>query len=264
MRFRLVVTDLDGTLLSSQQKISPRNLAALTSWAARGAHICVATGRHPASALQLTSRFEFPYTLVAMNGAVIIDQPANRITRRAFLQPDETRSVLEVLRALVPESRRDVLTLDARYASQLDDEVKLRAADIGIELHPIPGSGAIEAAKVMAKIPGSASRQILAQARRLLPQMHVVLSTPTLLEIMAPGASKGTAVRIVADALEIPPEQVIAFGDQLNDLDMLQTAGYGVAMANAVDDVKAVADRVTLPHDEDGVAFVLEEFWPAS
>ena len=94
--------------------------------------------------------------------------------------------------------------------------------------------------------------------------MHVVLSTPTLLEITAPGVSKGSAVIRLADELGVPREEIIAFGDQLNDVDMLESVGYGVAMANAEEEVKAVAERVTLPHDDDGVALVLEEFLPAS
>ncbi len=94
--------------------------------------------------------------------------------------------------------------------------------------------------------------------------MHVVLSTPTLLEIMAPGVSKAQPSAPSQRPGHFSAEETIAFGDQLNDIDMLETAGYGVAMANAVDDVKAVADRVTLRHDEDGVAHILEEFRPAS
>src|SRR5690606_37058072 len=135
---------------------------------------------------------------------------------------------------------------------------------MALERSTLTKTRAIESAKIMTELPRAESRELLATARELLPHMHVVLSTPTLLEIMAPGVSKGTAVRIVAKRLGISPQETIAFGDQLNDIDMLETAGYGVAMANAVDDVKAVADRVTLRHDEDGVAHILEEFWPAS
>ena len=264
MRFRLIVTDLDGTLVAHRHEISPRNLAALESWVAKGAHVCVATGRHPASALKITSRFDFPYTMIAMNGAVIIEQPSGRVTHRAFLQPGETKTVLNVLDELVPDSRWDVLTLDAWYASSLDDQLKQYVHNLTLELYPLPETRAIEAAKIMTQLPSAKSRELLTAVRELLPQMHVVLSTPTLLEIMAPGVSKGTAVRTVAEGLGISREETIAFGDQLNDIDMLETAGYGVAMANAVDDVKAVADRVTLRHDEDGVAHILEEFWPAS
>ena len=264
MRFRLVVTDLDGTLLSSRHQISPRNLAALKGWAAGGAHICVATGRHPASALRLTSVFEFPYTLIGMNGAVVIDQPSGDVRHRNYLRPSETQAIMQAIDALGLDQRRDVFTLETCYATEIDDEVTMRAKAMGLTLRLAPQPCKIEAAKVMVQTPRSRSREILERARALLPRMHVVLSTPTLLEITAPGVSKGSAVIRLADELGVPCEEIIVFGDQLNDVDMLESVGYGVAMANAEEEVKAVAERVTLPHDDDGVALVLEEFLPAS
>lgn len=264
MRFRLVATDLDGTLLSSRHEISPRNLKALREYAARGAHICVATGRHPYGALKLTSVFDFPYTMIGMNGAVMIDQPSGEVRYRGYLQPEETLAVLRAFDALGLDKRRDVFTLETWYASEIDDETAMRDNGMGLAPSPFPESCEVAAAKVMIETPHPRSRQILDEAKKLLPGMHVVLSTPTLLEITAPGVSKGTAVMRLARQLGISPEEIIAFGDQLNDVDMLEMVGYGVAMGNADDDVKAVADRVTLNHNDDGVAVVLEEFLPAS
>lgn len=260
MRFRLVVSDLDGTLLTSRHEISPRNLTALQQYAQRGAHICVATGRHPMSAIKLTSVFDVPYTMIAMNGAVILDQPSGDVCYQAYLKPEETLAILQAFDQLGLNERRDVFTLDTWYTSEVDDDARWWAEQSGLAASPIPESCAIAAAKVMIQTPRPRSREILAQAQKLLPGMHVVLSTPTLMEITAPGVSKGTAVKWLADRLGIAAHEIIAFGDQLNDVDMLEMAGYGVAMANAADDVKAVADRVTLRHDEDGVAHVLEEF----
>lgn len=264
MRFRLVVTDLDGTLISSRAEISPRNLAALTRWAERGAHICVATGRHPTSALEFTSRFPFPYTLIGLNGAVLVDQPSGRIRSRRLMTPQQTRATLAAIGSLGLDKRRDLMTMDIWYVSQYDEYVNQRTGWLGMELRLIPEPCDLSAAKVMVEVPQARSREILAQARALLPEMNVVLSTPRLLEIMAPGVSKGSSVLSLAGELGISPAEIIAFGDQLNDLDMLQIAGCGVAMANGDDELKAVADRVTLTHDDDGVALVLEEFLEVS
>lgn len=264
MPYRLIVTDLDGTLVSSRQEISPRNLAALARWAERGARICVATGRHPASALELTSRFSFNYTLISLNGAVTLDEPDGRILARRFMTPEQTRAVLAALDTLGVEQRRDVLTLDTWYVSHFDDYVDGRTNRLGVAYRLIPEPCDIAAAKVMVQLPRDQSRELLAQARALLPEMSVTLSTPTLLEIMAPGVSKGSAVLDLAERLGIAQAEIIAFGDQLNDLDMLQVAGCGVAMENADDELKQVADRVTRRHDEDGVALVLEELLATS
>lgn len=87
----------------------------------------------------------------------------------------------------------------------------------------------------------------------------MVKSTDFFLEILHPDVSKGNAVKLLAKELGIPREEVMAIGDNGNDVSMLEFAGCGVAMGNAIDDVKAVADVVTKSNNEAGVAHVLDE-----
>ncbi len=119
----------------------------------------------------------------------------------------------------------------------------------------------VAAPKVMTIIARAVNQEILQQVKRKLPGYEAVLSTPTLLEVTAGGVNKGTALRWMADYLDVPIEATIAFGDQHNDVDMIRTAGFGVAMGNAVDAVKQVAKHVTAHHKEDGVAVVLESLF---
>ena len=89
-------------------------------------------------------------------------------------------------------------------------------------------------------------------------QLYVTRTDAVLLEFLHPEVSKGAALRKVMQSLGLDSDQVIAFGDSHNDLDLLQIAGTGVAMGNADDEVKAQADVVAAPNTEDGVARVLE------
>ena len=91
-----------------------------------------------------------------------------------------------------------------------------------------------------------------------------MFSNPVFLEFMKGGVSKGRALLEVADYLDISTENIMAFGDGQNDISMIETAGIGVAMENAADEVKSAADSITLSNNDDGVAVFLEEFFKLS
>ncbi|MBI4390754.1 MAG: HAD-IIB family hydrolase, partial [candidate division NC10 bacterium] len=99
------------------------------------------------------------------------------------------------------------------------------------------------------------------RARRGLPgpPPHLVRSEPTYLEVLPPGVNKGAALAELARQLGIPLDQVVAFGDNLNDLEMVEAAGFGVAVGNAHPDVKARADLVAGTNNEGGMAAVIRE-----
>ena len=93
--------------------------------------------------------------------------------------------------------------------------------------------------------------------------MQIHRSKPTYLEIANKAASKSQAIAFMADTFGVSIADTVAFGDNYNDLDMLRAAGYSIAMGNAPDDIKAQADYVTADNDQDGLAQVLEAWFPA-
>lgn len=90
--------------------------------------------------------------------------------------------------------------------------------------------------------------------------LNICTSAPFYIEVTDNGIDKGASLAKLCEQLEVAVEEVIAFGDEMNDLTMLQTAGYGVAMGNAVKPIKLVADVVTLSNDEDGIAHILQKY----
>ena len=97
--------------------------------------------------------------------------------------------------------------------------------------------------------------------KRQLPHLSIHRSKNEYLEIMNKQATKSNAIRFMEKVLNVTQEQVIAFGDNFNDLDMLQYAGLSVAMGNAPEEIKAVAKRVTASNNDDGIALVLNEIF---
>lgn len=262
MAFRLVALDLDGTLLSSKKVISPRNLSVLRQLAKQGVHICIATGRTLGTALAVTACLDFPHTLAVYNGALVVDQPTGAEMFRRYLNAVQVREVLAYFDAHNLTGRRDVFTDNCWHISPYTDAYSAEAREYRLPSAPIPAPWPdTAAAKAMVTIPHRISRSMLDLVRQELPGYSAALSTATLLEVMAGGVSKGATITRLAQHLGVHPDEVVAFGDQINDIDMLQTAGYGVAMGNAVEEAKRAADHVTVHFDEDGVAVTLESLF---
>lgn len=264
MSYRLVVLDLDGTLLGSNNEISPRNLGVLRALHRRGVHVCIATGRMQPTAQAVTATIDFPHTLAVFNGALVINSNTDERLQQWYLSPAETRELFTCYVGLHLEKtcRFDVFTDHMWFATPLTDDVVGRAKKYKVPIANLPPEwpGA-EAAKVMMRVPLSQAREIATTVGERFPHLQTTMSTPTLLEVNASNASKGQAIVRLAHTLGIDTNDIVAFGDQLNDVDMLKVAGYAVAMGNAIDDVKQIADHITGPHHEDGVAQVLESLF---
>jgi Cof subfamily protein (haloacid dehalogenase superfamily) len=260
--YQLVALDLDGTLLGANATLSPRNLSALRQLAQQGVHVCIATGRIPATAKVVTAAIDFPHLLATYNGALITEQPSGKELYRGWMQPAQVQEVLACFVALGLEGHCDVFSDDCWYFSPYDEPYLTYTRRFDIATAPIPEKWPdVAAPKVMTIIAREVNQEILQQVRQRLPAYDVTLSTPTLLEVTLGGVNKGAALQWMADFLGVPIEATIAFGDQHNDVTMIKTAGYGVAMGNAVEEAKQAARHVTAHHKEDGVAITLESLF---
>lgn len=259
--YRLIAIDLDGTLLTPQKLITPRTYQALCQAAERGMTIVIATGqtlqvlRHTCADLPLTA------PQIIENGAIIVDIQSGTVLHERLLPTEYILPILDTLRAL--GLYRAYHTHQCVYVD--NDTPRAR----NWYRPPIPPP--IEVADVASiypqsciKIVGIGGADTLREKRRELEriyasQVYVTQSSFDLVELLHPHVSKGNALRVITEDLAIPPEEVVAIGDNHNDIGMLRFAGLGVAMGNAHAEVKAAADFVTLSNAEDGVALVVEE-----
>lgn len=268
MDVRLIATDMDGTLLGSDHRISPRNSAAFAAARDAGLAVLAISGRQAYSIGGLVAGSPLEGFAIGSNGSVAVDLAARTILFEELLDLDAQQAVTRAMLEHFPDAHvrsvRDAgnthvaqhgYTGDEEPASDLAPwPVTVRYADLDDVL-------AEPSVKLVIKHPDPtvAPETMLEVARDLaVPGTHPTTSGAPFLEIGRAGVSKATALARFAASRGIDATQVVAFGDNLNDVEMLQWAGLGVAMGNAVPGAMEAADEVTLHHDEDGVAVVIE------
>ncbi|MGH4016281.1 MAG: HAD family hydrolase [Pseudonocardiaceae bacterium] len=265
----LVASDVDGTLLDPAERISDRTRAAVHRVIAAGVPFVLVTGRPPRWIPPVVEQLGHAGLAVCANGAVLYDAATDRVRRAATLDPMQLRSAADAVAAALPGAKLAV-ELPAGRARTNGFGQFLAEADY---THPWPGADSETAprelllsrpaTKMLVRL-SSASSDVMAVAIReiLGATLDVTFSTGHgLIELSPPGVTKGTGLALLAAELDVPPAQVVAFGDMPNDLTMLHWAGWGVAMANAHPAVLGVADEITAPNFEDGVALALERWF---
>ncbi len=267
---RLVAFDLDSTLLDSEKNISERNRKALMRCVDEGIEIVPCTGRIWSGFPDCVKEFPGIRYIIALNGGKIIDIINDRILDEKTLPYETVISLMEGIKdydVMYDCYMDDQGYADKRFLDDLDhyhvnDEIKKMFA---VTRKPVPDLIALlkERRRPVQKMNYLFSDyDFRKEVKDVISQRDDIVVTSSFLnnlEINAPGATKGQGLLTLAAYLGIDPSQTMGFGDGLNDLSMMQDAGIGVAMANAIDEVKEAADLVTLTNDEDGVGVALEK-----
>jgi Cof subfamily protein (haloacid dehalogenase superfamily) len=260
-RYRLIVLDLDGTLLNEHSKISPRTREALERAHAAGVAVAVATGRSYSLTRYFCGDLPLSGPQISYNGAIIVDPLTEQ---PIFLQAVPAVMVDPVITFL---QERDIFTCyyteDTIYVLDHSPmEVALVPPDLPQPVR-VPDFGRLShlpciklvAVGEQARITDLRSPAEIAFGDHL----YVTRTSPVLLEFLHPAVSKGAALQQVIDSLGLSRDQVIAFGDSHNDIGMLRIAGTGVAMGNADAEIRAVADVIAPRNSDDGIARVLDD-----
>ena len=266
---KLILTDLDGTLLRDDKTLSPANRAALERAAGQGAQVVLSTGRSYKSLSQELRDLPFLRYFILVNGAKVYDLQTDTVLYRAEVPMDVAQGLFQMfepLDACIDCYQNDIGLMDRKYYDHLeryiDDPHALKMTqDCRTPLDHFredvrDGGESVQKLQAFFHTP-----EVRTEALRLLgetyPQLILSSSLPGNLEINAPGATKGDALLALCQALGLDPACAVAFGDGTNDLTMIRNAGIGVAMANAEPELLAAADLVAPSNQEDGVAQVL-------
>lgn len=258
--YRLLAIDLDGTLLTPQKIITPRTVQLLCQASEGGVAVVIATGQ--THAVLRHTCVELPLTApqIIENGALVVDIQHGTILHEQFLPTEYIMPTLDILqklgfyRAYHLYERvyvdRDTPRARNWYRPPVPPVVEVE--DVA-SLYPQP----------CIKIVGIGEAETLREKRQELErlfagQLYVTQSSFDLVEFLHPAVSKVNALKMIAADLGIAPEEIVAIGDNHNDIGMIRLAGLGVAMGNAHAEVKAAADYVTLSNAEEGVATVIE------
>jgi Cof subfamily protein (haloacid dehalogenase superfamily) len=272
MPIRLLAVDLDGTLLNSQAEISEANRKALGEAASRGVEIVVVTGRRFQSAQPLVQQIGFPVTLIASNGA-LIGISSGEVLRRNFLPRSVALEVLEAARGYreyavavfdLPSRGQVVMETGASSEGPLDWYLSKSPEALG-QVPDLEEAIASDPVQIMFGGPPSRleSLEDLLRASPAGCKVHLTWTkyfsrNMSLLDVMNRGCSKRTSLEFWTARCGIPPSQVMAIGDNYNDLEMLQFAGHPVVMRNCTPGLDLYGWPVTLTNDQDGVAVAIQ------
>ncbi len=269
MNRKLIAIDIDRTLLSSSHTVSPATRQYLHQLVAAGHIVVIATGRILSSARAIKEELELDISYVGCNGATLYDHVNRRIVADA-LDGATVARVLDVFQK--HNIYHHYYTEDTIYANRLEHvAARFKAYNDGAKIKHIkeviiaPDLRQTLDGNIVYKFgmfdDGTFDLAAVVADLEKIDGVFLVYSNIGLLDVVKAGTSKWTAIQHLMDIHGVAQADVIAFGDSPNDIDMIKNAAVGVAMGNAVESVKAVADYQTLTSDEDGVRVFLEEYF---
>lgn len=261
---KLIITDLDGTLIDGKQKITPRDLKTLKELKKRGIPVAAATGRGKRSAEGVTAGLPLSDYLICFQGAALFNKEEVLWHKKV----GNCLSFLEKIRE-IKEANVGVLLEHAPGVEDLSVIAPVYAANI--EYLTRQGGEVVTgeklqkaAAKDLTKMVYFAKLQDLTEVesewRKIGADKHIVLSSDYTLDITHSRAKKSVAARHLANLLGISMENVLALGDNYNDADLIESAGYGVAMSTSPNEVKEIADFITGQVEESGFSQAIAKF----
>ena len=272
MGYKLIVTDMDGTLLGNNHKVTDENKTALQKVIKSGINVTLATGRAFDSAKCNVDFLKEDMPIIACNGSLIREQNGNII----YSNKIDTRTCLNILDVL---DKYDIYyqcnSIDSMLSKKIEGREDRLSVFLGSETEVIVKDDLRE--EIFKKdilkfviieeknrgLGDVYKRQILDEIRKELRKVQgikITSSWPNNIEVMNEGVDKGNAVKILAEKMNIDREDIIAFGDNYNDIEMIKFAGLGVAMGNAEELIKQEADYVTDTNQDSGVAKAIYKF----
>ncbi|HWT76964.1 MAG TPA: Cof-type HAD-IIB family hydrolase [Mobilitalea sp.] len=267
MNYKMIALDLDGTLNNDDKKITQKTRDALIAVQKQGVTVVLASGR-PTSGLKRESDAleleKYNGILLSYNGGKVVDATTKEVLYEKSL-PKET--AVKLLKHIEDFPVTPIVDNGKHYYTKSKDEFMIefesKLNNMGIkEVDNVADALDFNPVKVLIAAPNEylmpASEKIMEPFQK---ELSFVQSTPFYLEATMKGINKASSLQAVCDKLNIKSEEVMAFGDERNDLKMIEFAGLGVAMGNACDMLKEVADEITLSNNEDGIAHTLKKYY---
>lgn len=266
--YSIIALDLDGTLTNSEKIITPRTFDALMKAQREGVRLVLASGRPTYGIAALANKLQladYGGYVLSYNGGRIIDWCEKTVI---FSQVVDQKLV-PILYDFAEKAQLPIVTYlpedilaSKNEGEYLAEEARINGMPVVVAQNFVEEAMQIAGGSTKFLIPGEPEQLIQLESEMkaaLSEQMEVFRSAPFFLELPPKGIDKAQSLQRLLTHLGLERESLMAFGDGFNDLSMIQFAGQGVAMANAVDEVKSIANFVTTSNEEDGIAHALEQ-----
>lgn len=263
--YKLIAMDMDGTLLNEKKQISEKTREAIMKAKEKGVKIVLASGRplegieRYLEELELKSGEDY---VLSFNGCLVQNTVTKQTIMKKTLKGRDLHYLYEISKNIGVNihafSKMGCITPTLTKYSEVEGNIN------GIPVHVITYNE-VDEAEDITKIMMVDEAEVLEQAIKNLPEevykrYTVVRSAPYFLEFLNKEGNKGAGVKALAEHLGITEQEIICVGDAGNDLHMIEYAGLGVAMGNAFEEVKEIADYITKSNEEDGIVEVIEKF----
>lgn len=269
---KIIALDLDGTLLNSKKELTQRNYEALSAAARQGIEIVPATGRFYKGMPETIRELPFVNYAITINGAQVINVRTGESLYNTGIEPEKAVDIFEYLDTLpvlydcyvdgwgyMTESMQNQAPEYIASEHLLKMVLELRSPVPELKSWIIEGDYHPQKLQAFTKNDTAYRDELIKILTDKYPQFAISTSHPNNIEINSYDADKGRALLGLAEVLGVDRENTYAFGDGLNDLTMLKSAGTGIAMANGSSVIKEAADMVTEDCDSDGVAVAIEK-----
>lgn len=260
--YKLIAIDVDDTLLSDTLTVSEETKAALKAAIDKGVNVTLATGRMYASAVQIAKQINLNVPIITYQGSLVKTLLEGKVLYERYVP---TKAAVQIQQYCLQHGLHLQLYVDDLLYGMEDNEIIKEYSDRS----KIPFIIEPDFNKLIDKPLGKMLiiddpvklDRVESELKALVgEEAHITKSKPHYLEITHKEGTKGHALRYMAEHLGCSMQETIAIGDSWNDHEMIEAAGLGVAMGNATDKLKAIADYVTLSNNEDGVRHVIEKF----
>ena len=266
MDYKLIALDIDGTLTNSKKEITPRTRYALLEAQAQGKRLVLASGRHPIGVYPIARDLcmdSYGGYIMSFNGGKIIDCTTDRTIVTKLFPREYLPDIISVLQ----DSNITVITWDDKriFANDTVNDYTYVEKDV-LKTEMVVVEDFVSKIKfdinkiLLAGEPDELDEYQKILSKRYDGLLEIYKSAPYFLELMPFGVSKGSMLPLLLDHLGINRDELMAFGDNYNDLTMIGYAGMGVAMGNGEAEVKKIANYVCPSNDDDGIAETLNKF----
>jgi len=260
--YKLIAIDIDDTLLNDEIIVTQATKEALKNAIEAGVTVTLATGRMFSSAQKIAKQIDLNVPIITYQGALVKTLLDDTILYEKNVPAEAARQILQYSQE--HHLHLQLYVNDQLYGAEDNARIQGYSKLVNIPYHIEPDLEKLihepNHKMLMIDEPEVIDKHLAILQEKFGEQLHITKSKPHYLEITHPEATKGHALQFMAEHIGCSIEQTIAIGDAQNDREMVQVAGLGVAMGNAVPSLKEVADYVTLSNNDDGVKHVIEKF----
>jgi len=256
---KIVFSDVDGTLLNSEHKITALTEKAIKELRKKDIPFVITSARSPSGIYPILNEYDFTCAIVSYSGALILDENRNVLFHKG-IDKSSAKGIIEFIENNNFDMSWCVYSLDEWVVKDKSDPRIIREETI-VKANATQGSIDTitdkEVNKILCICNPNETVEIEKRLREAFPDYSIVKSSDILIEIMENGITKADAIHTLCSLWDVRLENVIAFGDNYNDVEMLETAGHGFLMGNAPDELKKRIKIHTNDNDHDGIYYAL-------